>query len=123
MAGGRDWFLERKGGGYVAYTEGSGSTVKHWRRLEILLTISREEPEDQVDLGPGDEGQVSQVVVCVVGTKKQSTRKAPESGSFLCAGDDSEAMERPTGFFKRTQVWKFVGATQQYDPKTGAVIT
>lgn len=122
MAGGSDWILEGKRDGYNSYTTGSeeNGDLRHWRRPEVTYEITSQVPDYAADIGQGDLGKVSGVLIFRLSPSVVASRQLSGSSKFVCEGDELEPLEKPSGMHQRRQVWKWVGPDVEYDPDTGA---
>lgn len=122
MAGGADWSLVGKSDKYDTWNVENGSQYTYWRSLVTDFEIEKKVAAASVDTGPGDLGQVSGVLSFRVGLTASRSRSLSGTSKFLCIADDTDRIEEFADQFMRTQVWRYVGAAQQYDPSTGAAV-
>lgn len=121
MAGGTNWDFERKFDGFNSWTTGNeeDGNLKHWRRPEVTYEISQAVQDAYADIGQGDFGQTSGVLVFRLSPSRIATRQLSGSSKFVCEGDELEPLERPCGMQLRRQTWKWIGTDREYDPDTG----
>lgn len=121
MAGGTNWNFAGKRDGYNSWTTGTeeDGDLKHWRRKEVVYEITQLVADAFADIGEGELGQVSGVLVFRLSPSRIGTRQLSGASKFVCEGDELEPIEQPTGFQLRRQTWKWIGPDKEYDPDTG----
>lgn len=125
MAGGRDWFFEGKEDSEDQRTlseeSGSGDQLTYYRARKVVFVIWKQVKAANIDLGPGDYGQVSgMLMINIGGTVKTRTGTAAK---FLCTSDETRKEPGPGKWAIRRQTWEMLYPEEQYNPTTGAVIT
>lgn len=133
MAGGADWTFVSKSDKYDTWNVEDGSQYVYWRSLVMDFEIEKKVASANVSTGPGDIGNTSGMITFRVGLSVVKTRsitdrrlqgdETEQAGArFLCIADDTERIEEFADHFMRTQIWRYVGEAEQYDPSTGAVV-
>ena len=123
MAGGPDWILGRKNDDYESWKktiyESDNETVKEvqlWRRLVTTFEIYRRIHTSAVSLGPGQLGDESGSVSCLVGGTLHTRIGA--RAAYICMGDGLEEEQDQSTYYIWRQKWIRAGEDEKYGTET-----
>jgi len=122
MAGGTGWYLESKEDGYdTRQMVVDGEETRHFRAKKVVFVIYRQIKSDNINLAPGDLGEVSGTLSVAIGRATKS--RISSRAKFLCTSDRTDKEPGPGKWVIWRQTWEALEREEEYDPETGEAIT